>query len=103
MHLADAASSCAQQISHTLTPPTKLPRGEPDLRPSTLPAVPFNPDSLKANMMRCYATLGVWGIYGARELMRLMSWAPENRRRTAVWCFVRPPSSASLACASQSG
>ncbi|GAA5893935.1 hypothetical protein JCM8208_001283 [Rhodotorula glutinis] len=75
------------QISHTLTPPTKLPRGEPDLRPSSLPAVPFNPDSLKANMMRCYATLGVWGIYGARELMRLMSWAPENRRRTAVWCF----------------
>ncbi|BGP38891.1 hypothetical protein JCM10449v2_002829 [Rhodotorula kratochvilovae] len=74
------------QISHTLTPPTKLPRGEPDLRPSTLPAVPFNPDTLKSNLMRCYATLGVWGIYGARELMRLMSWAPEDRRRTAVWC-----------------
>ncbi|GAA6001212.1 uncharacterized protein JCM10292_006959 [Rhodotorula paludigena] len=74
------------QVSHTLTPPTKLPRGEPDLRPSTLPAVPFNPDTLKSNLMRVYATAGVWGIYGARELMRLMSWAPENRRRTAVWC-----------------
>ncbi|GAA5820815.1 hypothetical protein JCM3770_000351 [Rhodotorula araucariae] len=74
------------QISHTLTPPTKLPRGEPDLRPTTLPAVPFNPDTLKSNLMRCYATLGVWGIYGARELARLMSWAPQDRRRTAAWC-----------------
>mgnify|MGYP006876450231 CR=1 FL=1 len=43
--------------------------------------------------MRVYATVGVWGIYGARELMRLMSWAPENRRRTAIWCTV------SLQCA----
>lgn len=38
--------------------------------------------------MRVYATVGVWGIYGARELMRLMDWAPENRRRTAIWCTV---------------
>ncbi|GAA6005101.1 hypothetical protein JCM10207_008509 [Rhodosporidiobolus poonsookiae] len=74
------------QISHTLTPPTKLPRGEPDLRASSLPAVPFNSDTLKSNLERVYATLGVWSIYGAREVMRLMSWAPENRRRTAVWC-----------------
>ncbi|BGO90559.1 hypothetical protein NBRC10512_005278 [Rhodotorula toruloides] len=74
------------QISHTLTPPTKLPRGEPDLRPSTLPAVPFNSDTLKSNLMRVYATLGIWTIYGAREVMRLMSWSPENRRRTTVWC-----------------
>lgn len=43
--------------------------------------------------MRVYATVGVWGIYGARELMRLMSWAPEDRRRTAIWCTV------SLQCA----
>ncbi|GAA5955708.1 hypothetical protein JCM8115_006830 [Rhodotorula mucilaginosa] len=74
------------QVLHTLTPPTSLPKGEPDLRPSTLPAVPFEPDLLKGNLMRVYATVGVWGIYGARELMRLMSWAPENRRRTAIWC-----------------
>ena len=38
--------------------------------------------------MRVYATVGVWSIYGARELMRLMDWAPENRRRTAIWCTV---------------
>ncbi|BGP23695.1 hypothetical protein Rt10032_c05g2579 [Rhodotorula toruloides] len=74
------------QISHTLTPPTKLPPGEPDLRPSSLPAVPFNSDTLKSNLMRVYATLGIRAIYGAREVMRLMSWAPENRRRTTVWC-----------------
>ncbi|GAA5986387.1 hypothetical protein JCM10908_003732 [Rhodotorula pacifica] len=75
------------QVLHTLTPPTKLPKGEPDLRPSTLPAVPFEPDLLKGNLMRVYATVGIWGIYGARELMRLMSWAPEDRRRTTIWCI----------------
>ncbi|GAA5906885.1 hypothetical protein JCM6882_006856 [Rhodosporidiobolus microsporus] len=74
------------QITHTLTPPTKLPRGEPDLRPSTLPAVPFNSDELKSNLERVYATVGVWGIYGAREAMRLMSWEGDEKRRTAVWC-----------------
>ncbi|BGP14892.1 hypothetical protein JCM10213_003753 [Rhodosporidiobolus nylandii] len=75
------------QITHTLTPPTKLPRGEPDLRPSTLPAVPFNSDELKSNLERVYATLGIWTIYSAREAMRLMSWSPQERKRTAVWCF----------------
>ncbi|GAA5861821.1 hypothetical protein JCM8547_008565 [Rhodosporidiobolus lusitaniae] len=74
------------QIAHTLTPPTKLPRGEPDLRPSTLPAVPFNSDTLKSNLERVYATLGVWKIYSVREAMRLMSWSPEERKRTAIWC-----------------
>ncbi|GAA6041850.1 hypothetical protein JCM8097_004506 [Rhodosporidiobolus ruineniae] len=74
------------QIAHTLTPPTKLPPGEPDLRPTTLPAVPFNSDTLKSNLERVYATIGVWSIYAVREMMRLMSWAPEERRRTAIWC-----------------
>lgn len=84
----DGVFRYSQQVLHTLTPPTSLPKGEPDLRPSTLPAVPFEPDLLKGNLMRVYATVGVWGIYGARELMRLMDWAPENRRRTAIWCTV---------------
>ncbi|GAA5988760.1 hypothetical protein JCM11641_006530 [Rhodosporidiobolus odoratus] len=75
------------QITHTLTPPTKLPRGEPDLRPSSLPAVPFDSDKLKSNLERVYATLGVWTIYSAREAMRLMSWSGEEKKRTAVWCL----------------
>ncbi|GAA5950814.1 hypothetical protein JCM21900_002026 [Sporobolomyces salmonicolor] len=74
------------QITHTLTPPTKLPRGEPDLRPSTLPAVPFNSDELKSNLERVYATLGIWIIYGARELRRLMTWEEVERKRTAYFC-----------------
>lgn len=78
----------SQQILHTLTPPTNLPKGEPDLRPSTLPAIPFESDTLKSNFMRVYATLGIWTIYGAREAMRLMSWEPEHRRRTRIWCIV---------------
>ncbi|GAA6063507.1 hypothetical protein JCM10212_004769 [Sporobolomyces blumeae] len=73
------------QIGHVLTPPTKLPPGEPDLRPSTLPAVPFDSDELKSNLERVYATLGVWTIFAAREMMRLMSWDELERKRTA--CF----------------
>ncbi|GAA5864200.1 hypothetical protein JCM1840_006699 [Sporobolomyces johnsonii] len=75
------------QVTHTLTPPTKLPRGEPDLRPSTLPAVPFNSDELKSNLERVYATLGIWTIYGAREMRRLMTWEEVERKRTAYFCL----------------
>ncbi|GAA5892908.1 uncharacterized protein JCM6883_007510 [Sporobolomyces salmoneus] len=74
------------QIAHVLTPPTKLPKGEPDLRPSTLPAVPFDSDELKSNLERVYATLGVWLIFTARELMRLMSWDDLEKKRTACFC-----------------
>ncbi|GAA5962521.1 hypothetical protein JCM3765_003716 [Sporobolomyces pararoseus] len=74
------------QIGHVLSPPTKLPKGEPDLRPSTLPAVPFDSDELKSNLERVYATLGVWTIFAARELMRLMSWDDLEKKRTACFC-----------------
>lgn len=73
------------QVAHVLSPPTKLPKGEPDLRPSSLPAVPFDSDELKSNLERVYATLGVWLIFGAREIMRLMSWDDVEKKRTA--CF----------------
>lgn len=76
-----------QQITHTLSPPTKLPPGEPDLRPTSLPTVPFNSEILKSNFERVYATAGVWGIYGAREVLRLTSWSPQDRHRTGTFCF----------------
>lgn len=77
-----------QQVVHVLSPPTKLPKGEPDLRPSTLPTVPFNSDLLKNNVERVYSTAGIWGIYASREMMRLMSWGPEDRKRTGCFCAV---------------
>jgi len=77
-----------QQVVHVLSPPTKLPAGEPDLRPSTLPTVPYNSDVLKNNVERVYSTAGVWGIYSAREMLRLMSWSPEDRKRTGCFCAV---------------
>ncbi|KAK4056525.1 hypothetical protein OIO90_002372 [Microbotryomycetes sp. JL221] len=73
------------QVLHVLSPPTKLPPGQPDLRPTTLPNVPFNSDLLRSNVERCYATAGVWSIYFAREMMRLMSWSPQDRHRTAAF------------------
>ncbi|KAK4055784.1 hypothetical protein OIV83_000331 [Microbotryomycetes sp. JL201] len=74
------------QVLHVLSPPTKLPAGQPDLRPTTLPDVPFNSDLLRCNLERCYATAGVWSIYFAREMGRLMSWSPRDRHRTACFC-----------------
>ncbi|SGZ27607.1 BQ5605_C026g10139 [Microbotryum silenes-dioicae] len=74
------------QIVHVLSPPTKLPPGEPDLRSTTLPSVPFNSDLLRSNAERVYATAGVWSIYFAREMGRLMNWDEENRIRTGIWC-----------------
>lgn len=88
---ADLLPNLHQQIVHVLTPPTKLPPGEPDLRPSTLPNIPFNSDLLKSNLERVYATAGVWAIYSAREAMRLMSWAPDDRKRTGLFCVVSLP------------
>ncbi|SCV70551.1 BQ2448_3313 [Microbotryum intermedium] len=75
------------QVLHVLSPPTKLPPGEPDLRPTTLPSVPFNSDLLRSNGERVYATAVVWSIYFAREMGRLMSWDRENRFRTSIWCI----------------
>lgn len=77
---------------HVLSPPTKLPAGEPDLRPSTLPTVPYNSDVLKNNVERVYSTAGVWGIYASREMLRLMSWKPADRKRTGYFCAVSPRS-----------
>ncbi|KAM0746009.1 hypothetical protein T439DRAFT_330201 [Meredithblackwellia eburnea MCA 4105] len=74
------------QINHTLSPPTKLPPGEPDLRPSTLPEVPFNSDILRSNAERVFATAGVWSIYASREALRLMSWDRRERLRTGLFC-----------------
>ncbi|KAJ9121504.1 hypothetical protein QFC22_002121 [Naganishia vaughanmartiniae] len=78
----------AQQVNHTLilTSQKHLPPYEPDLRRSVLPHVPFNSDILKANMERLYAGAGVGLIRAANEIIRLRSWRPEERRRTAYFC-----------------
>ncbi|KAI5475212.1 hypothetical protein MNV49_001723 [Pseudohyphozyma bogoriensis] len=72
--------------THILSPPTKLPEGEPDFRRSDLPNLDFDHDVLMSNLERLYATAGVSGIYATREMMRLMSWSPEERNRTACFC-----------------
>lgn len=76
----------SQTVTHVLSPPTKLPPGEPDLRPTSLPTVPFQSDVLKSNLERVYSTAGVWSIYFAREMSRLMSWDEAHRQRTGAWC-----------------
>ncbi|KAI5453283.1 hypothetical protein NCC49_006306 [Naganishia albida] len=75
------------QVNHTLLLTShKLPESEPDLRRSVLPHVPFNSDILKANMERLYAGAGVGLIRTVNEIIRLRSWAPEERRRTTYFC-----------------
>lgn len=59
---------------------------EPDLRRSTLPDVPFNSDVLKANLERLYAVGGIGAIRAVKEMNRLRSWAPEERKRTIYFC-----------------
>ncbi|KAJ9095999.1 hypothetical protein QFC21_005362 [Naganishia friedmannii] len=80
--------STVQQVNHTLilTSQKHLPPYEPDLRRSVLPHVPFNSDILKANMERLYAGAGVGLIRATNEIIRLRSWRPEERRRTAYFC-----------------
>ncbi|CAD6577000.1 MAG: hypothetical protein TREMPRED_001836 [Tremellales sp. Tagirdzhanova-0007] len=74
------------QIAHVLHPATKLPPAEPDLRPSTLPNLPSHSETLKANLERSFAAIGPSSIRGMRETQRLMSWSPEERRRTGAFC-----------------
>lgn len=75
------------QVSQVLSPPTSLPLGQPDLRPSTLPTVPFNSDALKNNAERLYASAGVAAIVSVREMQRLMSWDRQERRRTLAFAI----------------
>ncbi|KAL7410308.1 hypothetical protein BDY24DRAFT_400112 [Mrakia frigida] len=75
-----------KQITHVLSPPHQLPHGEPDLRRSPLPTVPFNSDLIRSNLERLYATAGVSGIRFSREMSRLMVWSPEERHRTGAFC-----------------
>ncbi|WVF71771.1 hypothetical protein IAT40_006579 [Kwoniella sp. CBS 6097] len=74
------------QITHVLHPATGLPPKEPDLRPSTLPNLPSHSDVLRSNLERVFAAVGPSSIRGAREMQRLMSWAPEERWRTGTYC-----------------
>nr|ODN82538.1 hypothetical protein L203_05347 [Cryptococcus depauperatus CBS 7841] len=76
----------ASQITHVLHPAKGLPPREPDLRPTTLPNLPSHADVLRSNMERCIAAVGPSSLRGARELQRLMSWAPEERLRTGSYC-----------------
>jgi hypothetical protein len=55
-------SHIRQQICHALSPPLYLPKGEIDLRPSTLPAVPFRPNIVKSNAERAFITVGFKGM-----------------------------------------
>ena len=75
-------------MTHVLSPPHQLPKGEPDLRRSPLPTVPFDSNLIRTNMERLYSTAGVSGIRFAREMSRLMSWSTEERRRTGTFCLV---------------
>jgi len=75
-----------QQITHVLHPATKLPSTEPDLRVSTLPNLPSHSDVLKTNVERVVAAVGPSSVRGAREIGRMMSWAPEERWRTGGFC-----------------
>lgn len=72
-------------VLHTLSPPTNLPRGEPDLRPSTLPNVPFSQDELRSNLERFYALIVVDGAGLAHHMSRLMWWQEGERRRSAAF------------------
>jgi hypothetical protein len=75
-------------VNHTLILTShKLPLTEPDLRRSVLPHVPFNSDILRANLERVYAGAGVGLIRTVNEIMRLRSWAPQERRRTMYFCI----------------
>lgn len=77
------------QVTHTLImTTTNTHPDEPDLRRSTLKAVPYNRDVLQSNVERLYATLGIIVIRLISEVSRLRSWAPEERRRTAYFCSV---------------
>lgn len=77
------------QVSQVLSPPTSLPESQShlDLRPSTLPTVPFNSDALKNNAERVYASAGVATIVFVREMQRLMSWDRQERRRTLAFAI----------------
>ncbi|KII91746.1 hypothetical protein PLICRDRAFT_682123 [Plicaturopsis crispa FD-325 SS-3] len=75
-----------QQVVHAATPPHKLPPGEPDLRPSPLPSVPFTSDIIKTNLEQVYINLGVSVHRLAGEVERLTCWREEERHRAAVFC-----------------
>ncbi|CED85520.1 Protein of unknown function DUF3292 [Phaffia rhodozyma] len=75
-----------RQVNHALSPPHHLPEGQPDMRRSVLPTVPYNSDLVKSNLERCYGTAGVSGIRFFREMARLMSWAPGEQKRTGAFC-----------------
>ncbi|WRT66094.1 uncharacterized protein IL334_003047 [Kwoniella shivajii] len=74
------------QITHVLHPAHHLPPKEPDLRPSTLPNLPSHSDVLRSNLERVFAAVGPSSVRGVREAQRLMSWSPEERLRTGIFC-----------------
>lgn len=76
-------------ITQILSPPTNHPPGQPDLRASSLPDIPWDSDKLKNQAERVYASVGVGAIVFAREMMSLMLWTPEEIMRTGTWCAVR--------------
>lgn len=69
-----------------LHPATKLPPREPDLRLSTLPNLPSHSDTLKSNLERTIAAIGPSAVRGSREMGRIMSWEPQERVRTGLFC-----------------
>lgn len=70
-----------------LHPATGLPPAEPDLRQSTLPNLPSHSETLKRNLERAIAAIGPSSVRGMREAQRLMSWSPQERHRTAMYCI----------------
>ncbi|WWC89593.1 uncharacterized protein L201_004518 [Kwoniella dendrophila CBS 6074] len=74
------------QITHVLHPAHHLPPKEPDLRLSTLPNLPSHSDVLRSNLERVFAAIGPSSVMGFREIKRMMSWSPEERVRTGLFC-----------------
>lgn len=72
-------------MTHVLSPPSALKPGQPDLRRSRKPTVPYNSDLIRSNLERCYATAGIGGIRFGRELGRLVSWHPNERVRAGAF------------------
>lgn len=73
------------QVNHVLHPARGLPPGQPDLRQTNLPNVPYRSDTLKANMERLIKAIAPPSSRGIREVQRLSDWHGEFGR-TAAYC-----------------
>lgn len=74
-----------QQVNHVLHPARNVPMGQPDLRHTNLPNVPYRSDTLKANLERVSIGAAPPTTRGLQELVRMSDWDHEFKR-TAIFC-----------------